>query len=326
MTLNFLIFDIMADAFRGRLANTCRPALNALGFGCGEFALGEVQNMLLSRNYAPSAPLAPFIARHYIFSAALPTDYELIDRLLSETPFIRILLKGDWAAENGVGDWHGAGQVVFFGSNSGPLRVRCRGPFNVVGIALRPCGWRALFAERASAFTDTMLPLAELWGGAAQSLLRAVEPLEDDAAIIAACEAAVTARLEVIGSWAVDTPMRLFERIARNDSTMKVRDAGRALGLSERKLERHCMTAYGHMPKMVMRRSRFLDMATVMRGLGTPSDLELAELRYFDQSHRNREFRRFIGMTPSAFKNTPTPLLDAGLELRQLRKAETPED
>jgi len=278
--------------------------------------------MLLSRNYAPSAALAPFIARHYVFSAALPADFELTDRLLSETAFVRILLQGDWAAETVPGEWHGAGLVVFFGPNARPLAVRCRGPFTVVGMAFRPCGWRALFEQKASALADMMLPLSDLWGDAAPALLEAVAPLADDRAIVAACEAAVTARLRKIGSWAIDPPMRRFERIARNDSTMKVQTAEDLLGLSERQFKRQCVTCFGHMPKTVLRRSRFLDMAAVMRGFGTPSDVELAELRYFDQSHRNREFRRFIGMTPSQFERTPTPLFTAGLELRHLRKAE----
>lgn len=41
-----------------------------------------------------------------------------------------------------------------------------------------------------------------------------------------------------------------------------------------------------------------------------------------DQSHRIREFRRFIGMTPAEFERTPKPLLTAGLKLRAERKAE----
>ena len=282
--------------------------------------------MLVSRNYAPSAALSPFIARHYVFSAALPSDFELVDRLLAETAYTRILIQGDWAAETEPGIWRQAGQVVFFGSNSRPLTVRCRGPFHVVGIAFRPCGWRALFPDRASAFADTMLPMADLWGDAAAQLLDAVVPLDDDAEVVKACEAAVIARLNALGTWAVDSHLRAFEHIARNDSTMMVKDVSQKLGLAERQFERHCMAGFGHMPKTVLRRSRFLDMAAVMRGRGSPSDGELAGLRYFDQSHRNREFRRFIGLTPSQFMKTPTPLLDAGLELRQLRKAEMPED
>lgn len=280
--------------------------------------------MLRSRNYPPSPALAPFIARHYVFTADLPAEFELIDRLLSETAFIRILLKGDWTAEMAPDDWRGVGPVVFTGPNSHPLRVRVRGAFNVVGIALRPCGWRALFEQPADDFTDRMLALAEIWGDAADALLAAVAAAPDDQAVIAANEAIVSARLKRNGATA-DAAMAAFERIARNDSTRQIKDVARELGLSPRHFERlSCMT-FGDTPKTILRRSRFLDMAAVMRGLGTPSDEDLAALRYFDQSHRTREFKRFIGMTPGQFAATPTPLLDAGLELRTLRKTQADE-
>jgi AraC-like DNA-binding protein len=274
--------------------------------------------VLLSRNYPPSPALAPYIARHYVFSAALPPDFEMIDRLLSETAFVRLLLQGDWAAEVAPDDWRTAGPVPFFGANCRPMRVRVRGPFRVVGFALRPCGWRALFDRPASDFADRMLPFQDLWGGDADRLLAAVAPLEDDAAIVAAVETIVAARLR---SHPIDRGLERLERIARQDSTTKVEAVADGLGITTRQLERRCLEGFGHTPKMVLRRSRFLDMATVMRGLGTVSDEALAELRYFDQSHRIREFRRFIGMTPAVFERTPTPLLTAGLQLRAERKA-----
>lgn len=276
--------------------------------------------MLLSRNYPPSPELAPYIARHYVFSAALPADFEMIDRLLSETAFVRILLQGDWAAEVAPGDWQGVGPVPFFGANSRPMRVRVRGAFRVVGIAFRPCGWRALFDRPAADFADRMLPFSELWGDEAERLLAAVVPLDDDSAIVAAVEAIVCARLR---PQPIDGGLDLLEGIARNDSTTRVEEVADRLGITTRQLARRCLEGFGHTPKMVLRRSRFLDMATVMRGFGTVSDEALAELRYFDQSHRIREFRRFIGMTPAEFERTPTPLLTAGLKLRAERKAET---
>src|SRR3546814_14999970 len=52
------------------------------------------------------------------------------------------------------------------------------------------------------------------------------------------------------------------------------------------------------------------------------SDEDSADLRYFDQSHRNRDFRRFIGMTPQTFAQTPTPLFTASLKLRLEHRVE----
>ena len=274
-----------------------------------------------SNSYPPSADLSDIIARNYVFNVTLPDGYELVDSLLSETAFIRILLRGEWSAEMTPGDWRNVGPVVFFGPNSKPLRVRCIGSFFVVGIAIRPSGWRMIFDEPAYTYTDKMLSLREIWGERSDHIYHDVLAAEEnDLAIVAAIEQHFRARAEECGPCVANSQMQLFERIARDDSTMMIADAAKNIGLSLRQLERNCTASFGMSPKRVLRRSRFLDMASVMRGLSHPAEEELAALRYTDQSHLNREFREFIGMTPGQFANSPTPLLTAGLELRAQRK------
>lgn len=282
---------------------------------------------LRSRNYAPSAALAPYIARHYVFSVAAPEGFELVDNLLSETAFVRLLLVGDWGAELSPGEWSNVGQAVFFGPNSRPLRVRVRGGFRVVGIAFCPAGWRALSDSAISCFTDRMVPLSDVAGARADQLLDDVAAIsrddeEGDAAVVAAIERHVTAWLDARGWPLPETAMHGFELVARNHSTAPVAEIGRSLGVSQRQLERMCHFAFGLSPKAVLRRSRFLDMAAAVRGLSQAGEDELAALRFYDQSHLIREFRRFSGMTPGQFEKTSTPLLTAGLELRELRKRE----
>lgn len=272
--------------------------------------------MLLSRNYPPSPELEPYIVRHYVFAAELPEDLTLEDRLLSETAFVRILIRGDWQAEIAPGYWAGAGPVVFFGPNELPLRVRVKGPFTVAGFAIHPGGWKSLFDRSARDYADQMIPLTAAWGNIADRLWAEAQNETDDARLVAAMERAILARLAWIGLRAPDTQMHEFAEIARADSTIRIDDAAAKIGLSVRQLERRCLATFGLSPKAVLRRSRFLDMATAMRGFSSPSEEELAALRYFDQSHLTREFKRFAGMTPRAFERTTTPLFTAGLNLR----------
>ena len=117
--------------------------------------------------------------------------------------------------------------------------------------------------------------------------------------------------------------MNGFAAIARSDSTIRIDDAAAELGLSIRQLERRCLASFGLSPKAVLRRSRFLDMAMAVRGFSSPSEEQLAALRYFDQSHLTREFKRFAGMTPKAFERTVTPLFTAGLNLRSQALAQS---
>ena len=272
--------------------------------------------MLLSRNYAPSDDLAPFIRQHYVFEAHLPDGYELIDKLMSETTFIRILLKGDWAAEVAPEQWANFGPIPLMGANGVPQRVRVRGPFLVVGVALRPTGWRSLFDVPASVIVDNAAPLTTFWGALAERLLAEVSAAKDDAAIVASIEAVFRERLADSGNRPPDPIAARFEEIARNDSTMPVAEAAALLGISTRQLERICRATFGHSPKVILRRSRFLDTSQAKRGFGAPSAEHLAALRYFDQSHLNREFRHFFAMTPGQFDKATTPLFTAGLKLR----------
>lgn len=271
---------------------------------------------MLPRNYAPSLGLRAFVRRHYVFEGDLPDDYVLEDQLLSEFAFIRILVKGQWTAETTPGHWTSSGQAVFFGANSRPLKVRCKGAFKVVGFAVRPSGWKSLFSCPANEVADQMLPLSDLIGAAADAMLAGVLQAGDDQAAVDAMEDVLTSLYAARGRTTADPVMRQFEDIARFDSTTPVQLAAERLGLSVRQFERRCLAAFGHLPKTVLRRSRFLDMATAMRGFSDPDQEALAALRYFDQSHRTREFRHFIGMTPGAFEKASTPLLTAGLKLR----------
>jgi AraC-like DNA-binding protein len=272
--------------------------------------------MMLSRNYPPSSDLAPYILRHYVFEAELPEEMTLTDSLLSETAFVRILIRGDWRAEIAPGYWASAGPVVFFGPNAFPLPVRVKGPFKVAGFAIHPGGWRSLFERSARDYTDQMLPLSAAWGAIADRLSTEVTSTCEDAALVAAMERAIAAQLHFIGFRQPDTQMAAFALIARSDSTIRIDNAAAQVGLSVRQLERRCLATFGLSPKAVLRRSRFLDMATAMRGFSSPSDEELAALRYFDQSHLTREFKRFAGMTPRTFERAATPLFTAGLNLR----------
>lgn len=276
----------------------------------------RLNRVLQSRNYPVSSDLAPFIRRHYVFVADLPEDFEILDSLLSETAFVRLKLRGDWSGEVAPGEWSGGSDAMLFGANTRPFPVRVRGPFTVVGFSIKPGGWNALFAESAVTYTDKMVPLADAWGDIATVMFDAVAAASDDAAIVEAMETAVRAQLKAIGKPREDKLLTRYESIARLDSTAKVEDVSATLGLSVRQIERRCLRGFGVSPKVIFRRSRFLDMAAAMRGMSKPSDMQLALLRYFDQSHLNREFHTFAGMTPGRFRKADTPLFTAGLRLR----------
>jgi AraC-like DNA-binding protein len=274
--------------------------------------------MFRSTNYAPPADLTPFVRQFFVFRSPMPAGFVLIDRLVSESAMIRILLQGDWSAKFGNdGEWRSEGPTLLFGPNARSFGVRVAGSFAVVGVAIRPSGWHALFDARARDIADGMFSLDDLWGELTDGLFDRVSASTEDHEIVAAIETVVRARLAAVGTYASDPAMAIFEDIARDDSTMRVTDAAERVGLSGSALERRCRATFGLTPKVILRRSRFLDMAAAVREISHPDDEERAALRFSDQSHLNREFRHFIGMTPGQFEKAQTPLLNAVLKLRE---------
>lgn len=273
--------------------------------------------MLSSRNYAPASKLLPFLRRFYIFDAALPDGFELEDMLLADNAFVRVLLKGDWKYLDPEGAWTSLTGALVFGANSRAIRVRVKGPFSVASFAVRPSAWPALFPVCASKLADRIVPLADVWDrNLATEMETGVLNAPNDETQVAVMTRAIEQQLDLVGLNRIDPIVASFEAIARNDSTKRVEEAALLLGMSARQLERRCLSGFGMSPKSVLQRCRFLDMASAMRGLSDVGESELAALRYFDQSHLNREFRRYTGMTPGAFQRAITPLFTASLQLR----------
>jgi AraC-like DNA-binding protein len=74
----------------------------------------------------------------------------------------------------------------------------------------------------------------------------------------------------------------------------------RALGISERQLERRVLARVGVTPKRFASLRRFEHAAALARTRPSLTSVAL-EAGYYDQSHFIREFRRFAGMTPGEF-------------------------
>ncbi|MEK6637732.1 MAG: AraC family transcriptional regulator [Pseudomonadota bacterium] len=268
-------------------------------------------------HYPPAPALDPYIRRHYVFRAEMPADADVQDKMIAETAFIRIPLRGEWYIEGEAGDWIPACGAKLFGPNSRGFPLRVVGPFLILGCGIKPSGWKSLFDCSAHLHTDRMTALEDLWGDIATDMMRELDADQSDETMVAAMDRAIARQVDKIGLRQTDSQIEQFETIGRIDSTVRIDDAARELGLSVRQLERRSLESLGMTPKTFLRRCRFLDMAMTMRGFSHPSDEDLAELRYFDQSHLNREFKRFVGMTPKTFRNAYTPLMTEGLKLRK---------
>ena len=269
----------------------------------------------LAISRAPAPDLSRHIARFFITRFDQPDDAVLEDFLLNEWGYIRVPIGDGWAMHDGR-EWVPYQGPLLFGAQRKPFRVRCRGPVAVAGFGIRPASWFTFCDRSANMVADRLESVTGEFGA---RLRWACADVVDHEQTFVRLEKVV--RLMVEESVREPEPIaEQFETIARHDPARSVAGICETLGMPQQRLERRVRIFFGHMPKTVLRRSRFLDMAAVMRGLAVPAADELAAMRYYDQSHLNREFRHFAEMTPAQFRAARTPLLTAGIEVRQQLK------
>ena len=97
----------------------------------------------------------------------------------------------------------------------------------------------------------------------------------------------------------------LSEALAAISNTAGIGKAGRALGVSERTLQRVVMQGTGQTPSFWkgLVRARRCARALLVQEQAL-ADIAAAQ-GYADQAHMNREFQRWFGLTPAMFRQQP---------------------
>lgn len=270
----------------------------------------------VSVNVAPPPDLADIIARFFVTIIDQPDDATTADFLLNETALVRVIVRGAWDVRIGTRWVPHEHAAYMFGAQRRALHVRCRGPMAVAGFAIRPSGWFAIERDAAHLFVDRLTALSGAWG---TDLIEACRDIDDHRATVDRLIGAVRARARSVAG-PTNAAMAAFEERAWLNPTITVTAAAAAAGLTQSRFDRMVRAHFGHMAKIVLRRSRFLDMAAVMQGMAIPGLDADASSRFYDASHLNREFRLFVDMTPAMFARAATPLLTPGLDVRQRRK------
>ncbi|UVO50769.1 hypothetical protein M0208_09645 [Sphingomonas sp. SUN019] len=270
----------------------------------------------ISVNVAPPPDLADVIARFFVTIIDQPDDNVTSDFLLNETALIRVTVRGAWEVLVGSRWVPHDPAAYMFGAQRKALHVRCRGPMAIAGFAIRSSGWFGIEPAAAHLFVDRLTRVTGAWGA---ELIHACRDIDDHSGTVARLTAATRARVATLRG-ASNPLMAAFERRAWLEPTSSVTAAAAEAGMSQSRFDRAVRAHFGHLPKTVLRRSRFLDMAAVMQGMAIPGLDNDASSRFYDASHLNREFRLFVDMTPANFARTSTPLLTPGLEVRQRRK------
>jgi AraC-like DNA-binding protein len=172
-------------------------------------------------------------------------------------------------------------------------------PLCSVGAVLRPGTADLLFGVHADELSERHTPLEDLWGTRAVSMREELADLRSIEERLEVFERMLAARLPTVRGLhpAVAHALRQF------DASKTVHDVVRESGYSHRQLITLFSRAVGLTPKTYCRVLRFQH---VLHRAGTGGPTSLIDIAvtggYSDQSHFNREFREFSGVTPTEYR------------------------
>jgi len=170
----------------------------------------------------------------------------------------------------------------------------------IMGAVFRPGGMPALFGIPAHETSDSDVSLDLLWGARARELRERILAADSPAAKLDILERALAARWQPIAAHPAVT-FALLE-IGANPCESKVAAITESVGLSAKRFIEHFKGAVGVTPKQYCRIRRFQQvLAAAEQGKRVEWTRIAADCGYFDQSHFIHDFRRFSGLTPTAY-------------------------
>jgi AraC-like DNA-binding protein len=164
-----------------------------------------------------------------------------------------------------------------------------------LGIRFRPGMLSDQISISADRVTDMLVPLEDLWGARANTLLVRLA----NAKSINECVSLLMQSLRAIEP---RTPVqRAVQWMEQQQGLVSLDDVARHVGVSARHFRRLCIAQTGLSPKFLARVLRFRHaQRKVFAQAGEHAGLA-AECGYTDQSHFIAEFRHFSGQTPSTY-------------------------
>jgi AraC-like DNA-binding protein len=226
---------------------------------------------------------------------------------------LRFRLENDWTT---LGDRAEPrdGEIFLFGPTSRARRFIAR-PGAVIGVGFTPIGWSLLIGSRADEAADQVIDATGLMDGALRQLHHRLLGAPDDDARFGLLEAFFDGLADRSASR--EDVLRRIHACLLDPAINSVAEFAACAGLSQIALSRACLRVFGFTPKLLLQRQRFMRTLAALGGEAGVQIGELIDAAYVDHSHFNRDFRRFMGMSPSEYLALPRLILRAAMGSRE---------
>jgi AraC-like DNA-binding protein len=250
---------------------------------------------------APREDLAGIAACVWIFESA--AEEAQVQRIVPDgRPELIVHLARPYAEVTANGGLTERSSPLFAGQMTLPLHLKALGPVRLIALRFEPAGARRFAGAPMDRLTDARLPLAELHGAAAAlGLLEALRAAPSEGAAIEALQDYVAGCLGP-PSPDQDAVAACVESLLGSEGRVTLDELLALSGLSARTLERRFRDIVGVSPRLlrsIVRFRRVFDALAEDPGQGFTGAAMAAG--YFDHPQMARDFRRFVGCTPSQY-------------------------
>ena len=277
----------------------------------------HVGDAVTVRFFMPSPQLAPYISTYYLTEVRGEADVLVQDWLHPEWANVRYALNPVWQAAIGSAPLSEPPQLIGTGPTCQAAHFRI-GPSRIWGIGVLPLGWARLCSGDAAPFADRFVDGAQEPAFAAFADLPGLTfgDAPDPAAEAARIDAHLLAQLERRPVPEDEPRIRAAHAALLDTAVASVGDLAEQLSLSPRSLERLSLRAFGFSPKLLLRRQRFLRSLAQFMLDPSLTWIRTLDWQYVDQAHFVRDFKRFMGMSPSTYAQLDHPVLRAAARAR----------
>jgi AraC-like DNA-binding protein len=276
------------------------------------------------RYYRLSEPLRPYFTALYAFDIACADGEHVEDYLHPEWTAMRFTIGPVPQACVGPGELTPQWPFVASGPTSKALHFRLT-TGTIWGLGLQPAGWARFAVGHARELTDRTVD------GTAHPALARFRPIESivrDASLDAdaTAEAINDHLMQALGRPLPQEPLVFAcQEAIRDPDIANVAELGERLALNARALERLCSRYFGFPPKILLRRQRFLRSLASFMLDGERVWSSALDRQYYDQAQFVKDFRSFMGMTPSEYAAMPHPIIDRIMAQRMADQGAAPE-
>lgn len=254
--------------------------------GVLNFAGGQ-QKFVLTRRL-PAPDLAAFVEYYWLITWDLRGQEPYLQETLPH-PHIHLVFE--------------RGNTKLFGVPTGKFSYLLREKGGVVGMRFRPGGFYAFLQRPLAEITGTTLTLEQLWGVDSATWEDRILRFEEQDRAVAEVENFLRERLPApVADENIAAVGQLIDLVSSDRTILQVEDLVSKVGLGKRQLQRLFNQYVGVSPKWVIKRYRLHEVvAQLAPGQSPDWSRLLHDLGYFDQAHFIKDFKMFVGQTPSEY-------------------------